>query len=327
MNRIMASHYETEQGAVYCETATPARHERQRLRRLAARPAPALLDLRPDGAAARRRLRPDAAAALARRQLQPVPRQQQPVPVRRARTGLDRDHGVRPRARRLVLRLRRVRHVRDVGGHRGALHARPRVDRDQRLLDGRLRDLQARRPVPRPVREGPAGRRSARRRASGSPPAPPQPGGDAVEHEPHARVVPQRPVPDLERHARTSSCRVASAQAQAAEFGSLGLPLRVGSLHDRRPLRARDQRRVRAGGELPRHDRGRPQPAARDLRPQPDDGLRDRPADRRPRLLALGDHSAKRRRHGAARHDRRAARRASASATRRPPASPTAPAS
>ena len=48
MNRIMASHFETEQGVNYSGTATPARHERERLSRLAARPAPALRDLRPD---------------------------------------------------------------------------------------------------------------------------------------------------------------------------------------------------------------------------------------------------------------------------------------
>ena len=52
----------------------------------------------PNGAAAGRRVRADAAAALAVGQLQPVPRQPQPVAVRRPRDPLDRDHarGARP---------------------------------------------------------------------------------------------------------------------------------------------------------------------------------------------------------------------------------------
>ena len=58
------------------------------------------------------------------------------------------------------------------------LPPRPRLDRRSRVLDGRLRHLQVRHPVPGPVRPGQPGRR-----APGAgvwvPPSPPQPGGAA----------------------------------------------------------------------------------------------------------------------------------------------------
>ena len=81
MNRILASHFETKQGADYstaCGSATDCQGElRGRLQPYAIyvprKPVPP------------RRLRPDAAAPLARRQLQPVRRQPQPVAARRAR--------------------------------------------------------------------------------------------------------------------------------------------------------------------------------------------------------------------------------------------------
>ena len=81
MNRILASHFETKQGADY---STHLRH-RQRLPGRAPRAAPALRDLRPQEARPAGRLRPDPAAPLARRQLQPVRRQPPPVTARRAR--------------------------------------------------------------------------------------------------------------------------------------------------------------------------------------------------------------------------------------------------
>ena len=119
---------------------------------------------------------------------------------------LDRDHARGPRARRLVLRLRGRRHVRSLGRRRRALHARSRVDRDHRLLDGRLRHLQARRAVPRPVRQGPADGRPAwpgHLGATGRPAA----GWSAVEHQPHARLAAQHPVPDVERRAGRARAR------------------------------------------------------------------------------------------------------------------------
>ena len=70
----------------------------RRLLEPAARPAAAVLGLHPGEAAAEARLRADAAAALARRQLQPVHRLQQPVADRRARTWVDRDHARRAAA-------------------------------------------------------------------------------------------------------------------------------------------------------------------------------------------------------------------------------------
>ena len=103
--------------------------QRQRLPGRAARPPPALRDLRPQEARPAARLRPDPAAALARRQLQPVRRQPQPVAARRARPGLDRDHARGPRPGRLVLRPRRRRHLRGLGRRRQALPARSRAGR------------------------------------------------------------------------------------------------------------------------------------------------------------------------------------------------------
>ena len=123
------------------------------------------------------RLRLDAAHALARRELQPVPRQPQPVAVRRARAGLDRDrHAVGPRAGRLVRRARRGRRLRGVGRRRAPLPARPRAGPSITgySMGGigtfRLADRSAPTCSPR------ASRRSARP-ASASVPPRPEPGG------------------------------------------------------------------------------------------------------------------------------------------------------
>ena len=100
MNRILASHFETQQGAVLsraCGQPTDCQGE------LRGRLQPYAIYV-PRKPAAERRLRPDPAAALARRELQPVLRQPQPVAARRAGAGVDRDHARGPRARRLVLR-------------------------------------------------------------------------------------------------------------------------------------------------------------------------------------------------------------------------------
>ena len=70
-------------------------------RRVPGAPA-ALRDLRPAQARACPGLRHDVAAALARGHLQPVPGEPQPVAVRRARLGIDRDHASQPRPGRLL---------------------------------------------------------------------------------------------------------------------------------------------------------------------------------------------------------------------------------
>ena len=104
MDRILASHFETAQGADF---------SRQLLRRPTSAqlpgpvpgPAAALRDLRPAQAAAGR-----AATGMTLLlhslggQLQPVPRQPQPVAVRRARPRLDRDHARGARPGRLLRR-------------------------------------------------------------------------------------------------------------------------------------------------------------------------------------------------------------------------------
>ena len=79
----------------------------------------------PQQADAHARLRDDAAAALARRRLQPVPGQPQPVAVRRARRGLDRDHAVGRGPDGWLRQPRRRRHVRGLGRRRAPLQARP----------------------------------------------------------------------------------------------------------------------------------------------------------------------------------------------------------
>ena len=91
-------------------------------------PPAALRDLRPAQAACRARgygmtLLLHSLSA----QLQPVPRQPQPVAVRRARPGLDRDHARGARPGRLLRQLRRRRRVRGVGRRRAPLQARSRT--------------------------------------------------------------------------------------------------------------------------------------------------------------------------------------------------------
>ncbi len=141
--------------------------QRQRLPGRAPRAAPALCDLRPQGSRSAGWLRPHPAAPLARRQLQPVRREPQPVAARRARSGVDRDHARGTRPRRLVLRPRGSRHLRGLGRCRQPLPARSALDGDLRLLDGRLRHLQVRDPVSGPVRAGEPRRSGRQGSASG----------------------------------------------------------------------------------------------------------------------------------------------------------------
>ena len=76
---------------------------------------------------------------------------------------LDRRLARGPRARRQLRELRRGRRLRDVGRRRAPLRARPGHDRHHRLLDGRRRDVPARRPVAGPLRAR-RSRSSGRRR-------------------------------------------------------------------------------------------------------------------------------------------------------------------
>ena len=218
MDRILASHFETEQGADYsttCGAAPPtarascaaaSSRTRSTCRK---KPAPA------------RRLRPHAAPALARRQLQPVRRHPQPVPVRRARPGLDRDHPRGPRPRRLVLRPRRRRHLRGLGRRRPPLPPRPGWTAISGYSMGGYGTYKFADPVPGPVRPRAADRRptgarrlgAARRSAARR---------RRQQHEPHARLGSQHPVPDLGRRPRTSWCRCRAPSTQAQTFDDLG---------------------------------------------------------------------------------------------------------
>ena len=141
--------------------------------------------------------------------------------------------------------LRRGRRVRGVGRRRAPLQARPRVDRDHRLLDGRLRHVQARGAVPRPVRARAADRRREQR------------------HQ-HARLAAQHPGADVERaRRRAGAAHVVPADRAGARPARL--PLRARRVRRRAPD-ARDPRPVRARRRVPRHGGGGPQPGARHLR-------------------------------------------------------------
>ncbi len=290
--------------------AVPGRRLREglpvlgRLRGRAARAAAAVRDLHPQGGRQARAARADAAAALARRQLQPVRRLAQPGAVRRPH-GRSRDHhAVRPRARRLVLRPRGRRHLRGVGRRRAPLPARPGAHGHRRLLDGRLRHVQVRRAVPRPVRARPADGRPARPRRLGAA-EPAAAGRRPVADLPPARLAAQHPVPDLGRGRRRARPVPGPGQAGPG-LRRPRLPLRVRLLRAGRAPDARRRRPVRPCGDVPRQPPGEPQPGARHLRAQPDDGLREGPHEGRPRVLALGHPPPRRLGRGAARHGRRA---------------------
>ena len=125
------------------------------------------------------------------------------VSVRQPAAELDHHHHRVARPRSVLPGGRRRRGVRGVGRHRPPLPARPGLQRHRRLLDGRLRHVPARRPVPGPVRPRPAdGRRGVRQR--------------------RARLAAQPPPADVEqprRRARQpapSTCPTRSGSATSA---------------------------------------------------------------------------------------------------------------
>ena len=206
MNRILASRFETKQGVDFDAPAAgpPAA-------RASCAAASALRDLRPSEARPAG-LRADAAAALARRELQPVLGSATSRSSASAGAGSIVVTAAGPRPGRLVLRPGRRGHVRGLGRRRAPLPARPRRDGDRRLLDGRLRHLQARDAVPDLFAR--ASRRSARP-ASASPRRRHPPGGRPTSTFPmlaSLRNIPiqmwvgvrrrARPVPGTQLHAR-----------------------------------------------------------------------------------------------------------------------------
>ena len=314
MNRILASHFETEQGAAFTSPAA-------RPASVARPPATTTTGCKgwyrgqlqpyaiyvPEPADAGGRLRADPAAALAERELQPVPGQRQPVAVRRAWPGVDRDHSRGPRPGRLVLRLSGA----DTFEVWADVAARYRLDPDWTTIAGysmggygtykfatQFPDLFAK---AQPT-VGPPGL------GVWAPPADPQPGRRQVEHESHARLGAKHPVPDVVRGAGRACPRRERADA-GGQPRLTRIPLRVRPLQPGRAPHARRQRRIRPGCKLPRHDGGRPQPGARHVRLQPDHGLPGRPDRRRSRVLGLGSDASQRVRHRAARDDRRAVAR------------------
>ena len=266
----------------------------------AARPAPAVRDLRARTSPPPRRVRPHPAAALAGRQLQPVLRQPQPVAARRAGPGLDRDHPRGPRARTAGTTATPGADTFEVWADVARRYRSiPRWTAISGLLDGRLRHLQVRHPVPGPVRAGAT-------RSSGPPglgvwvpPAAAAAGRRGEQHEPHARLGAEHPVPDLGRRPRTSWCPWRARTAQAQTFDDLGYRYVFDLFTTADHFALAVERPVRAGGRLPRHHARRPQPGARHLRRQPDDGLRRRRHGRRPRLLAVGPEPPRRQRERA----------------------------
>ena len=166
--------------------------------------------------------------------------------------GLDRDDAGRARARRLVLRPRGRGRVRGVGRRRAPLRARPRLTVDRRLLDGRLRHVQARDAVPGPVRQG-ASRRSGRP-ASASGAADDPPAGRRPLASTFRQLASLRNIPFLMWNAERRPARPArrARRRRRRRFDDARLPLRVRRVLARRAPHARDQRRVRAGRGVPR---------------------------------------------------------------------------
>ncbi len=302
MDRILASHFETEQGADYattCGSATDCQGElRGRLQPYAiyvpAKPAPAA------------RLRPDPAPALARRQLQPVLGQPQPVPARRAGPGLDRDHPRGPRARRLVLRTRRRRHLRGLGRRRRAATGSTPAGR---------RSPATRWAATAPTSSPPSSRTCSpgRTRSSGPPglgvwvpPAAAAAGRRGEQHQPHARLGAQHPVPDLGRRRGRAGAR-GGRRRPGADLRRSRLPLRVRPVHDRRPLHARDRTtstRRRRRSSAPTGSTANPPHVSYVVNPKMDfAGSRD---GRRPRLLAVRPAAPRLERERAAGQGRRA---------------------
>ena len=209
--------------------------------------------------------------------------------------------GARPGRR--LRQPRRGRRVRGVGGRRAPLQARSRVDRDHRLLDGRLRDVQARGAVPRPVRARPADRRRER------------------GHE-HDRLAAQHPGADVERGRRRAGAARPHTCRPRTELDRLGYRYELDIFTGRAPD-ARDPRPVRARGRVPRHGEGGPQPGARHLRRRPE------PRPRRASASSPTTRTGSRARARAAPGQgtrRRVLARASAPATRSPPPRSSAPA-
>ena len=183
-----------------------------------------------------------------------------------------------PRARRLVLRRRRRRHVRGLGRRRRAatrsIPAGPSISGYSMggygtyKLAAQFPDLFARaNPVVGPPSRGvsvPGDRLRQRRHG----------------HQPDARLAAAGPVHDLGRgRGRAGPDR--RGDRAGDNFDDLGLPLRLRRLPHRRPPPARRQRPVPPAADFLGTARVRPQSAARQLRPQPDHGL-PRPGDGRP---------------------------------------------
>ena len=151
------------------------------------------------------------------------------------------------------------------------LQARPGLDRDHRLLDGRHRHLQVRRRSS-PTCSRRRSRRWARPASASGCRRRPQPGGAQLEHQPHARVAAQHPVADVERGA-DELVPVAGTRRRRDRLDDARLPLRVRPLHRPSTSRSRSTtstRRPPSSSAPTKVDRN---PAARHLRLQPDDGL------------------------------------------------------
>ena len=141
-----------------------------------------------------------------------------------------------------------------------------------------------------------------------TPPSDPQPGG--ARSNTNRMLGSVRNIPFLTWYAAQDELvPVVSAQTQADSLDSLGYRYEFDLFNPAEHLTLAVNDEYGPAAELPRHDGGRPRPAARHLRLQPDHGLPGRPDRRRPRVLGLGRDAAQRVRHSAARNDRRAVSR------------------
>ena len=223
-NRWYVSRLDLGQGVVATERRPGDRRRPAQL----PQPGPAVRRLRPHHVPARPRRAADVGPALARRQPQPVRRLQPaaaPAAVRGPRLGLR--HHAGPRARRLVLRRGRGGLLGGVALARRGLRAVDPAHAAHRLLDGRLRRLQARPGAPGPLRRRDEPRRPAelRRLPRRRPARDPAFGGRCTSDGGTGALV---------GNARWTPYRIAqgdldqlvpftSVEAQVARFDALGL--------------------------------------------------------------------------------------------------------
>ena len=170
---------------------------------------------------------------------------QQPVAVRRPRAGLDRDHALGARARRLVLRPRRRRHLRSVGRRRRALPARSRASPTSPATRWAATAPTSSRPSSPTCSRAPSrpSARPALGRVGRRPPNRPA----ANSRSPQRMLGSVRNVPFLIWDETTDELvPIAGVLEQVETLRRARLPLRIRPVPGGRAPDARDQRRIRS---------------------------------------------------------------------------------